>query len=228
MHAVYLKNCTWTRSLKGTTPYGVLNNQKPNLSNLQPWGCKVRVHDPSGSKLDGRSKIGRWMEFDPDTKEGHCIYWPEKRSVTVERSVKFNFEDEEIRIGIIPFEEEVGDVESTKEKAELIPEIPEIPEVEDVTEQPNDEPIEVIEGRGKHVRKESGYIKRLRGGDGITGERGVLPKGLQKGSIVEVNLEEGRVGDVAIEEYAMASAIGGAEGIEPTYDEARRRPDWPK
>ncbi|KAF8799613.1 hypothetical protein BYT27DRAFT_7066735, partial [Phlegmacium glaucopus] len=204
---------------------------KPNLSNLQTWGCKVRVHNPSGSKLDGHSKIGRWMGFDPDTKEGHHIYWPEKRSVTVERSVKLNFEEEEIRIRIAPLEEEVGeveDVESTKEKAKSIPEIPEIPEVEDVTEQPNDGPIKVAEGRGKRVCKESGYIKRLRGGDGITGERGVLPKGLQGGSILEVNLVEGRVGDVVIEEYAMASALGGAEGIEPTYDEARRRPDWPK
>ena len=61
MHAVYLKNQTWTCTLDNTTPYEILNGQKPNIANLQPWGCKVQVHDTGGTKLDGHSKIGCWM-----------------------------------------------------------------------------------------------------------------------------------------------------------------------
>lgn len=30
------------------------------------------------------------------------------------------------------------------------------------------------------------------------------------------------------EEYAMATVVESAEGLTPTYEEARRRPDWPK
>ena len=56
-------------------PYEVLTGQKPNLEGLQSWGCKV--HD-GWSKLDSRSRVGQWMGYDPDTKDGHRIFWPEK------------------------------------------------------------------------------------------------------------------------------------------------------
>ena len=74
-HAVYLKNRMWTRTIGEMTPFELLNGCKPNVGNLHPWGCKVRVHDTSGSKLDGQSSIGHWMGFDAETKEGHRIYW---------------------------------------------------------------------------------------------------------------------------------------------------------
>ena len=81
-HVVYLKNRTWTRALGDTTPFKILTKKKPNLANLHPWGCCVRVHDTSGSKLDGRLKIGQWMGFDEETGNGHCVYWAEKQSIT--------------------------------------------------------------------------------------------------------------------------------------------------
>jgi len=40
-HVVYLKNHTWTRTIGETTPYKILYGQKLDLSNIQPWGCKV-------------------------------------------------------------------------------------------------------------------------------------------------------------------------------------------
>jgi hypothetical protein len=106
-HAFYLKNRSWTRTIGDTTPFEVLNGRKPNVGNLHPWGCKVRVHSTTGSKLDGRSSIGRWMGFDAETRDGHRIYWPERRTVTVERSVKFNFEAEEVVVGMLPLEGEI-------------------------------------------------------------------------------------------------------------------------
>ena len=99
-HAVYLKNWTWTQTLGDTTPFEILMGKKPDLSKIHPWGCKVQVHDMSGSKLDGRSRIGRWMGFDEETTDGHRIYWQERRAITVERSVKFNFE-EEVVVGVL-------------------------------------------------------------------------------------------------------------------------------
>ena len=48
-------------------------------------------------------KIGRWMGFDTDTRDKHCVYWPERRMVTVEWSVKFNFDDEVV-VEVLPLE----------------------------------------------------------------------------------------------------------------------------
>ena len=53
-HAVYVKNRTWTRAIRDTMPYEILNGHKPNLGNLHPCGCKVRVHRPVESKLADR------------------------------------------------------------------------------------------------------------------------------------------------------------------------------
>lgn len=72
-HAVWLKNGTSTRALPdGRTPYEMLYNKRPDLGHLREWGSRVMVHAPEGSKR---------------------VYWPEKRSVTVERSVKFGNND---------------------------------------------------------------------------------------------------------------------------------------
>jgi len=71
-HTVWLKNRTWTRALSDTTPHEIMTGEKPDLSNVPIWGSKVRVHDTSGSKLDGRSKIGLWVGFDRES-DAHRI-----------------------------------------------------------------------------------------------------------------------------------------------------------
>jgi len=106
-YAVYVKNRTWTRSLKDSTPFETLTGSKPNLSNMHPWGAKVWVHDTGGTKLDGRAKLGRWVGFDEESA-AHRVYWPEKRSVTVERSVRFVDDEEVVVRGVtVPFEGEI-------------------------------------------------------------------------------------------------------------------------
>ncbi|KAJ3985212.1 hypothetical protein F5890DRAFT_1409861, partial [Lentinula detonsa] len=65
-----------THVLGNITPHEVLLGVKPNLSNLHPWGCRVRVHNTSGTKLDGRATEGRWVGFDEESY-AHCVYWPE-------------------------------------------------------------------------------------------------------------------------------------------------------
>ena len=218
-HAVYLKNRTWTRTLGDTTPYEILTGKKPDLSNVHPWGCKVRVHDTSGSKLDGRSKIGRWMGVDGETGDGHRVYWPEKRTVTVERSVKFNFEDEVV-VGVLPLE---GENEPTVKPVSVKPVEPVIePVIEQQTQPESDEPVEEM-GRGKRIKKDSEYVKMLKQGMGVTGTRqgggNLLPKGIPENS---------DAAELTVEDFAMATVMASAEGIEPTYEEARRRSDWPR
>ena len=110
-HAVYLKNRTWTRTLGYMTPYEILHGHKPNVGNLHPWGCKVHVSREVESKLDGRSFVGRWMGFDAESRDGHRVYWPEKRKVSVERNVKFNFAPDEVVVGSLPLEGEEDDSE---------------------------------------------------------------------------------------------------------------------
>ncbi|KAI0037774.1 hypothetical protein FA95DRAFT_1475753, partial [Auriscalpium vulgare] len=59
----------------GMTPYEALTGRKPNLRNVRAWGCKVWVHDTSGSKLDPRAREGRWIGVDEQSK-GCRVYWP--------------------------------------------------------------------------------------------------------------------------------------------------------
>ena len=84
------------------------------------------------------------------------------------------------------------------------------------------EPPEADYGRGKRIRKETVYVKMLKEGSAVTGQRSLLPRGIQQGSRVE------SVDDGVVEEHAMATVIESAEGIMPSYEEARKRPDWPK
>ena len=58
-HTIWLQNRMATHALlNGKTPYEMLYNKKPNLARLIEWGTKVWAHDASGTKLDGRSRIG--------------------------------------------------------------------------------------------------------------------------------------------------------------------------
>ena len=69
-HAVYLKNRTATKALNRKTPYEIFHGVKPNLKSLPEFGTQVWVHNPDGSKLDGRSIDGCWVGFDEDSS-GH-------------------------------------------------------------------------------------------------------------------------------------------------------------
>ena len=46
------------------------------------------------------------MGFDAETKEGHRIYWAERHTVSVERSVKFNVEPNDVVVGVLLLEGE--------------------------------------------------------------------------------------------------------------------------
>jgi hypothetical protein len=88
-HAVWIKFHSPHSALPGTTPYEFVHKKKPNLQNLHKFGVTVYVKDLTAGKLDIQVKIGRFVGYDDESK-GYRIYWPEKRSVTIEREVRFN------------------------------------------------------------------------------------------------------------------------------------------
>ena len=87
-HVVWLKNRTTTYQLEGKTPFEMLFNKKPDLSNLPEWGTKVWVLKEDRGKLEAKADEGHWVGYSRDSKS-HRVYWPGKRHVTDERNLQF-------------------------------------------------------------------------------------------------------------------------------------------
>jgi hypothetical protein len=88
-HFNWLQNQTPARAINGKTPYEMKNKRKPNLAGIQEFRVAAYVKDLKAGKLDAWAKKGRFFGYDSESK-GYRIYWPEKRSVTVEWNVIFN------------------------------------------------------------------------------------------------------------------------------------------
>jgi hypothetical protein len=59
---------------------------------LREWGSKVWVRTEKKDKLGGQCvEEGRWIGVDVKSK-GIRVYWPKKRSVTMERNLYWNEE----------------------------------------------------------------------------------------------------------------------------------------
>src|SRR6202522_565611 len=159
-HAVYLKNRSSTKVLNGKTPYEVFSGVKPNLRGLPEFGTKVWVHTPEGSKLDGRSVVGRWVGFDEESS-GHRIYAPEAQTISIQRSVKFESSDVDFyvpRIIQLEGEKEKLTVEQPSKSLEQ--------SHKDIVDPLGEsfERLPDVEGHLKRVRQESAAIRRLRTG----------------------------------------------------------------
>ena len=258
-HAVWLKNRTPTRALPiGKTPFEMLYGKKPNLAGLREWGAKVWVHDTSGTKLDGRSRIGRWIGFE-EASNAHRIYWPDNRSVTVERSIKFDNNDLLIP-RTLPSKGEKEDTgrqssqdsnttptnpidhnAPQQEAAEQIP-TEQIPENQNPPQNNylgadfNRADVEEPAARSQRIRKPSAYVKQLQSGSFTSdGRRNqpFFPKGLQTANEWEADTGAAGMDEDIVEigcmEFAMAAVIAEAEALDPaTLEEARRRKDWSK
>ena len=185
-----------------------------------------------GSNLDGRSSTSCWMGFDAETRDGHRIYWQERWTVTVERSVRFNFEPEEVVVGMLLLEGErkvdkclTVDVDADHKPDNQTPDV----------ENPVEDPVPIAkpaEGRGQCMWKETEYVRLLRDGSGVTGSRGggVLPKGMRPGTSIVGNDGDGVDHATAVNcesgiDHEMVAVVKNAEGLTPTYEEAHKHPD---
>ena len=91
-HTTWLRNRMPSHALKGQTPFEMKLKRKPNLANIQEFGAAAYVKDLKARKLDLRALVGRFIGYDIESK-GYQIYWPSKRTVSVERNVCFNEND---------------------------------------------------------------------------------------------------------------------------------------
>ena len=165
-------------------PYEMLYQKQPNLENVPVWGCRVKVHDMLGTKLDMCARDGHWVGFDPES-DGHRIYFPDRGIIGVERSV--TFEQREREVPVIPLTVSVqGEkkvIDNQHASHQLANDIPEPPN-DDV--QADNAPVSSNDHLGPNFetpdpqpppchstrqRFESEYFKWLREGEGTTDSR---------------------------------------------------------
>ena len=94
----------------------MVHNKKPHLAGIQEFGAVAYVKDLKAGKLDARAQLGWFVGYDSKSK-GYRIYWPGKRSISVERNVIFNQDDVQINDGTVSISSGVqseGEMESEK------------------------------------------------------------------------------------------------------------------
>ena len=89
-HHVWLHNQVPTCTLyESKTPIEMGTNQKPDLSIVCPWGCKMWIKRLDVRKLKPCAEECRFVGVDSESK-GYRVYWPGKNHVSVERDAYFN------------------------------------------------------------------------------------------------------------------------------------------
>ena len=200
-HAVWLKNRTTTYQLNGKTPFEMLFNKKPDLSNLPEWGTKVWVLKEDRGKLEAKADEGHWVGYSRDSKSHH-VYWPGKRRVTDERNLRFE-ESVTIPLTDMPKDDQERNEPTQHSSQDPKRDEEDAPQTEDLKMQPQrdstpphtpyNDPLEGFEpsdptcepqqeGRGHRLRKPSAYVRDIAQGQGTsTGctDAPAYPKGMQ-------------------------------------------------
>ena len=102
----------------------LLRNAKkkvPNLAGIHEFGAAAYVKDLKAGKLDARAKVGHFIGYDSESK-GYRIYWPGKRSVSVEQNVIFNENDVRNEDGVVSVPGPLSEGENKAEKVIQYPE----------------------------------------------------------------------------------------------------------
>ncbi|CAA7268571.1 unnamed protein product [Cyclocybe aegerita] len=224
-HVVWLLNRTSTKAVDGKTPYEAAFGKKPDLREVREWGEKVWVRIEGGNKLGGQVREGRWMGLDEKSK-GVRVYWPDKRTVTVERNVYFDKTASSVsRLEGEDWEFIETTPDSTPDGLTSTPSMPSEPETRSKrTQKPTQRLRDILEGRA--------VLSNRPGAQKVT--PGVqLPSEILYALYSEAGFEgENEDGWVMvadfIDEYAMAAEISEKEALEPrSLAKARTRPDWP-
>ena len=66
--------------------------RKPSLGHIHEFRVAAYVKDLKARKLNSRALVSQFVGYDIESK-GYQIYWPTKRSITVERNVVINEND---------------------------------------------------------------------------------------------------------------------------------------
>jgi hypothetical protein len=88
--AVYLKNRSPTKAVKGMTPYEAWFGKKPSVGHLRVFGCKAFAHINAGlrRKLDAKSRPCVFIGYDPNSI-AYRLYDPIDKKLIISRDVIF-------------------------------------------------------------------------------------------------------------------------------------------
>ena len=251
MHATWLKNRSSTRRLGNKTPYEVLYNKKPDLQKLPVWGCQVKVHNVTGSKLNMHARDGHWVDFNLKS-DRHRIYCADRGTVGIKQSIVFERRSDVMistSVSVQPEGEKRNSPDSSHGKSntdstdastssnEPIREVSQrtMP-AEDLPSHLRDgfepQPPEPVLCRSTRQRFELEYFKRLKAGEGMADGQMTHLIETAKATIEELFDGTMRMGECPDDDdviFTMVAGIVEAEALDPlTVDEARSRPDWEK
>jgi hypothetical protein len=133
---------TPARALNSKPPYETSKKIKPNLtaSGIQEFGDAPYIKDLNARKLDARTTTRWFAGYDSESK-GYTIYWPNKRSVSVERNVVFNPNDVNSTDDVAVIR---GEAQSEGEKEKVIQTSPKgIGDVEKPVQEPENKPSQL-------------------------------------------------------------------------------------
>jgi hypothetical protein len=100
--------------LQLATPYQILRNKAPDLSYVVLWGVNVWVKVNSVGKLDARGLLGQFVGYNDESKAIR-IYWPDSRSIGIERYILFGKHSPNLSEEIV--------IESSPPQAQQMPEV---------------------------------------------------------------------------------------------------------
>lgn len=201
--------------------------------------------------MDSKACEGRFLGYAPNAK-GYRVYWPNKRTVGIERNVRFvesepaPVADEQLKgaktdKGNLPVQSEPP---APPIPAPVTPSLPPSPIREPQPAIADDKPEEAALpeqalGRGQRIRKPSEYVLRLQRGEGTAdGCIGSAPKGVQADKVMGatalvVTDESDNAEHIWSEDdyhlhYPFEHALVIQAGQEPlTLAQAQASPDWP-
>ena len=89
--AVYLRNRSPTKVVKGMTPFEAWTGEKPNVDHLRAFGCAAYAHVAKDErhKLDAKSRRCVLLGYGTETK-GYRLYDPRRAKVFYSRDVLFD------------------------------------------------------------------------------------------------------------------------------------------
>ena len=107
--------------MDGKTTYEMIHKKVPNLAGIQELGAAAYVKNLKAGKLDAHAQVGRFVGYNSESK-GFRIFWPGKRSVSVERNIVFNDNNVQNNNRLVAIPEVLSEGEKENEKVIQHPE----------------------------------------------------------------------------------------------------------
>jgi hypothetical protein len=206
---------------------------------VREWGERCWVRLEKGDKLGGHVREGRWVGID-DSSKGCCVYWPDTKSLTVERNVYFD----KTAVSVVRLKGENINFEIEPTDLCTVPDPTHLPKADKPTQKAPSVNEERNEPAPKQICKPSQRILDIVEGCAVSTNRPADPtiaKGIQLPPITENQPNEPtkfkceRQADWImvledtefLEEYVLVAEVSEMKGMEPqSLAEVKRCLDW--